>query len=164
MAVMAVMRGWNAMPSPSELARNLISAFERRDWVLLESLYHRDARLPTEIGGREPLTPTELIAVLQSASGDALYDFDVGSLVDLDERTALGSGRLRLRRPTGGFADGPKHWVYVFRDDLLWRSGVYSTARKARQACATQGHSLGIAGPESGVGTIRSDPAPPANR
>lgn len=136
------------MPRPSELARNLISAFERREWGLLRSLYHADARLPTEIGRREPLTPAELIAVLREASDDAVYDFDIASLIDLDEQTALGSGRLRMRRPTGGFADGPKHWVHVFRDDLLWRSGVYTTALKAREAFSAQGHTLGIDEPE----------------
>jgi hypothetical protein len=136
------------VPGPSELARNLIAAFERRDWELLQSLYHPDARLPTEIGRREPLTPAELIGVLRDASDDAVYDFDIASLVDLDERTALGSGSLRMRGPTGGFADGPKHWVYVFRDDLLWRSGVYTTALKAREAFMAQGHTLGIDEPE----------------
>ena len=67
--------------------------------------------------------------MLRNASNDALYDFDVGSLVDLDTRSALASGRLRVRRANGGFADGPRHWVYVFRGDLLWRSGVYTTAK-----------------------------------
>jgi hypothetical protein len=138
------MRGdWTAVPAPTELARGLIAAFERRDWTLLESLYHPHAGLPTEIGGRQLLTPTELIAVLCNASNDVLYDFEVSSFEDLDERSALGSGNLRLRRPTGGFADTSKHWVYVFRDDLLWRSGVYTTALKAREAFETQGHTLG---------------------
>ena len=81
--------------------------------------------------------------MLRNASNDALYDFDVGSLVDLDTRSALASGRLRVRRANGGFADGPRHWVYVFRDDLLWRSGVYTTAKKAQDAFAMQGHENG---------------------
>jgi hypothetical protein len=132
------------VPTPSELARNLIAAFERRDWQRLQSLYHPDARLPTEIGQREPLTPAELIALLRDAADDAVYDFDIASLIDLDERTALGSGSLRMRRPTGGFGDGPRHWLYVFRDDLQWRSGVYTSAAKARKAFTTQGHTLGV--------------------
>lgn len=137
------------MTRPSELARNLVSVFERRDWALLKSLYHPDARLPTETGGRQPLRPAELISVLQNASNDVLYDFEIGSFMDLDERSALGSGSLRLRLPTGGFADSTKYWIYVFRDDLLWRSGVYTTAIKAREAFVTQGHTLGIEDTES---------------
>jgi hypothetical protein len=156
------------VPTPSELARNLVSAYEHRDWVLLESLYHRDARLPTEIGGRQPLTPAELMAVLRAAASDALYDVEVGSIVDLDQRTALGTGSIRLRHPAGGFADSSKHWIYVFRDELLWRSGVYTTAIKAREALATQGHTLGIDDPESDVpgalpDELTDESAEPAN-
>ena len=46
----------------------------------------------------------------------------------------------------------------MFRDDLLWRSGVYSTATKARQALATQGHTLGIDDPGSDVRPALAEP------
>ena len=133
------------MSRPSELSARLLEAFQHRDWDLLATLYHPDALLPTVAGKGETLRPDELIVVLRSAVADPFYEVEPGVLVDLDDRACLVSGRIRHRLDGGGMADHDMHWVHVFKDGLLWRSGAYSSAQKARAAFRAGGYTLGIA-------------------
>lgn len=136
------------MTADSLCARDLVqalnAAWSRRDWAEIEALHHPDALLTTVAGGGEPLPPAEMIAAVRRASEDAVYTLALTSFSEPDERTCIASGRIRHRLPEGGFADSERHWLFVFKDGLLWRSGVYTTAGKACAALQEQGHTLGV--------------------
>jgi anti-anti-sigma factor len=133
-----------SFPRASTLALRLMEAFDARDWELLQTLYHPGAQLPTIAGDRQPLTPRQLLAVLRPATIDGVYQYEVDGFVDLDPRVCVGSGRVRHRLPPNGIADHTQHWLYVFKDGLLWRSGLFSTLQRAKQAFADQGYTLGL--------------------
>ena len=40
----------------------------------------------------------------------------------LDDERIIVEGRVRIRRPQGGFADRPMVWALIFRGGLLYRS------------------------------------------
>jgi hypothetical protein len=136
--------GWR---TPSQAVVGLIDAYADRDWSRLKDIYHPHALMTTHAGGMEPRTPAEMVAAIREASA-GIFQFKVTSLIDLDERTCLASGRIRHRVAEGGFADHESHWLYVFKGGRLWRSSVYPSSRAARAAYAEHGHSLGIEAPE----------------
>lgn len=133
--------------APSVLCARLLEAFNQREWAQLERLYHPEALLTTLAAHGASMTGDELVGVLRAAADDHVYDFEVHSIVDVDERACLASGRLRQRVEGGGFADREVHWLYVFQQSLLWRSGIYPSPLAARQALQRDGHSLGIGDP-----------------
>jgi anti-anti-sigma factor len=131
-------------PAASTLAARMMDAFNRRDWELLQTLYHPEALLPTVAGNGQPLTPRQLLAVVKPTTVDGVYQYAIHRFLDLDPRVCVGSGRVRHRLTPNGLADHSQHWLYVFKDGLLWRSGLYTTLSKAKQAFADQGYDLGL--------------------
>jgi hypothetical protein len=129
--------------SPSQAALRLVDCFMARDWTGLETIYHPEALITSVAGGMVPLTGPGMVAAIRAAA-NGLFEFEVMYLSDLDECTCLVSGRIRHSVAGGGFADHQSHWLCVFKDGLLWRCGVYTSARKALAAFADHGHRLGI--------------------
>ena len=106
--------------SASQAALLLIDAFAVRDWARLEASYHPDALITSIAGGMEPRTAAETVAAARNVS-HGIFDVDVSSLTDLDERSCLASGRIRHTLAGGGFADHESHWLYVFKNGTVWR-------------------------------------------
>jgi len=131
-------------PPASTLAARMMDAFNRRDWELLQTLYHPEALLPTVAANGQPLTPRQLLAVVKPTTVDGVYQYTIDRFLDLDPRVCVGSGRVRHRLTPNGLADHSQHWLYVFNEGLLWRSGLYTTLSKAKQAFADQGYDLGL--------------------
>src|SRR3954452_23458303 len=134
--------------TPSQAVVALIDAYAERDWSRLNDIYHPGALMITNVGGMEPLTPSELVAAVRQASA-GIFEFKIVSLIDLDERTCFASGRIRHGVAGGGVADHQSHWLYVFTGGRLWRASVYPSSRAARAAYIEHGHSLGIKVPST---------------
>jgi len=129
--------------SPSQDALRLVDCFLARDWEGLGTIYHLEALITTIAGGMVPLTRAAMVEAMRTAA-NGLFQFEVMHLTDLDEHTCLVSGRIRHSVGGGGFADHESHWLCVFKEGMLWRCGVYPGSRKALDAFAEHGHSLGI--------------------
>ena len=120
--------------TPRVLLARLLQTFDEQDWDELADLYHPDALLRTDATGEEPVTPPEMIARLQVVSDDGVHDTQITNVTDLDETACLASGRIRHRTPGGGIADSERHWLYVFKDGLLWRGSSHRSRAGAMKA------------------------------
>jgi Domain of unknown function (DUF4440) len=109
------------------LLQGILDAFEGRDWDRLLSLYHPEAVLTTMASGEQPLTPSQVVALLKEVTEDPFYEVTVSTIFDLDPDACLAVGRIRFRNPQGGLTDTERYWLYIFKDDLLWRGSVHRT-------------------------------------
>ena len=51
--------------------------------------------------------------------------------------------RVRYVTDSGGISDVERYWLYVIRDERLFRSAVFKTAEDALDAYAQRGPTLG---------------------
>ena len=109
----------------------------------LRTLLHPHARIGTFAGGGRPEDPETAIARLREAHADFLYQADVANLTELDSQAVVLEGRVQYRNDRG-WADSERTWLYVIRDELLYRSAVYRSSDLARAEYETLGPTLGV--------------------
>src|SRR6187397_2394444 len=105
--------------TPRQVAWECLGAHRVQNWTRLRALLHPHARIGTFAGGGRPEDPETAIARLREAHADFLYQADVLE------------GRVQYRQDRG-WADSERTWLYVVRDELLYRSAVYRSSDLAR--------------------------------
>lgn len=129
---------------PATVARSCLDAHRAQDWERLATLFHPNARIGTFAGGGQPEEPTTAIRRLQDAHSDLIYHADVTNVLELDDEAVLLRGRVRYRNPRGGWVVAERSWLYVIRDELLYRSAVYDSHDRARREYERLGPTLGV--------------------
>jgi len=129
--------------SATDVVAACLRAHGARDWDRLRELFHTEARIGVFAGGGHPADPEQAIADMKrSYEEDDVYDAYVTELHPLDEQAVILHGRVR-RRTGSGFIDVERTWLYVVRDDRLYRSAVFRSEDEARRAYDARGPSLG---------------------
>jgi hypothetical protein len=124
-------------------------AFADRDWERLGRLYHPQAKLEAVMAGDDFMTATELIGALQRAVNAPRYrPPSWSSPRDIDDHAALITGVSGRRLEHSAFTEGSRAWVMTFRDELLYRSRVFTTSDEALRCYEEHGVELGISGGE----------------
>ena len=129
--------------TPSQVAWECLGAHRAQNWARLRTLLHPHARIGTFAGGGRPEDPETAIARLREAHADFLYQADVANLTELDSQAVVLEGRVQYRNDRG-WADSERTWLYVIRDELLYRSAVYRSSDLARAEYETLGPTLGV--------------------
>ena len=120
-------------------------AFAEQDWDRLARLYHPEAKLEAVMAGDDFMSATELIDALEQAVRNPRYrPPSWSSPRDIDDHAALITGVAGRRLEHDGFTEGSRAWVMTFRDDLLYRSRVFSTPDEALRCYGEHGVELGI--------------------
>ena len=114
----------------------LLAAHRGADWDGVRRLLHPEARIGVFSTGGRPANPEDALEAMRQAHAQTTYTAYVNEIEELDGNGFLLLGRVRYPHESGGFADVERVWVYVLRDDLLYRSAMFPSALEARQAYA----------------------------
>jgi hypothetical protein len=131
-------------PRPGHGVEQLRAAADAREWELLRSLCHPDARLVLRMTEGKALTVDEAIAVLREDADAGAYEPTHYYIGDLDAQAAIAVGTVM-----GPNDQTAKHlcWLLTFVDGLLYRQALCATADEAEQLYREHGLELGISGP-----------------
>jgi len=140
---MAGMSERPAEGTPTRVAWACLEAHRAQNWERLRTLLHPDARIGTFAGGGRPEDPEQAIARLREMHADVLYQANVANMTELDSEAVVLEGRVQYRR-NEGWADTERTWLYVIRDELLYRSAVYRSSHHAQTEYETLGPTLGV--------------------
>jgi hypothetical protein len=122
------------MATAKDLMRELWLAIDRRDAAAAELLIHPDARLEMAMAQGRAIEGRDAIMAALRAAWSKVYRLRVDALIELAEDTVTVEGRSRHALPAGGFADSGYTWLCEWRDGMLWRQRLFSTAEEARAA------------------------------
>ena len=114
----------------------LLAAHRGADWDGIRRLLHPEARIGVFSTGGRPADPEDALEAMRQAHAQTTYTAYVKEIEELDGNGFLLLGRVRYPHESGGFADVERVWVYVLRDDLLYRSAMFTSALEARQTYA----------------------------
>ncbi len=131
---------------PGQRVERLREAADTRDWDLLRSLCHPDARLVLRMTEGAALALDDALAVLRADAEAGAYEPTHYYIDDLDESAAIAVGSVM-----GPHDQKPKHlcWLLTFRDGLLYRQALHETSNEAEELYRKLGLELGItSGPE----------------
>jgi hypothetical protein len=129
--------------TPLAVVNACLKAHRATDWDGLRALFHPEARIGVFAGGGEPGDPEQAIADMQRVHQDVVYQASVSTIQQLDEEAMLLRGRVRYVTDSGGISDVERYWLYVIRDERLFRSAVFKTAEAAVDAYTHHGPTLG---------------------
>ena len=126
---------------PSHCVERLREAADARDWELLRSHCHPDARLVLRMTEGAALALDDAIAVLRADAEAGAYEPTHYYIGDLDESAAIAVGSVM-----GPHDQKPKHlcWLLTFRDGLLYRQVLCETSNEAEELYGEKGLELGI--------------------
>jgi hypothetical protein len=83
---------------------------------------HPDAVLVPSYDPSSLVSRADFVAHLASSDAPRAVDAVGHVYRPLDDERIIVEGRVRIRRPQGGFADRPMVWALIFRGGLLYRS------------------------------------------
>jgi hypothetical protein len=120
---------------------------EHREWERLLELHHPQSRLMTHAdwGELTPLTPSEAAEALEHAIETRMYRRTLNERWAIADHAAIGRGRVRFKRRDGFIVDEETVWLYVERDELIYRIAVFKTVAEAETAFRGHPRDLGIA-------------------
>ena len=118
-------------------------AYTARDWAMLRTLYHDEARLSTVAAHGRVVGPDELMIIFEELTRTP-YSLGPASVVAIDDHAAIVTAPLRYPLEQGGIAHDEKTWLLTFKDELVYRSMAYDSQASARAAYAEHGISLGL--------------------
>jgi ketosteroid isomerase-like protein len=133
-----------AGPSARDVVADAFDAFARRDWSRLLALYHEDAVVQVVSAGNVPLTPKAFVALADERDTDGVLSYQLASIDALGDDACIARGRIRHRMENGVLADRAYFWLFVVRDDRIWRAAAFASEREAKAALAETGPDLGL--------------------
>ena len=127
---------------PSQRVERLREAADARDWNLLRSRCHPDARLVLRMTEGTALALDDALAVLRADADAGAYEPTHYYIGDLDGSAAIAVGSVM-----GPHDQKAKHlcWLLTFRDGLLYRQVLCETSNEAEELYRDVGVELGIA-------------------
>lgn len=121
-----------AGPSPSDLARAVFAAIERRDVAALEELIHPDAVLEMAMARGEVVRGRRRVLAALRQAWKRVHALSISELHELSGDAVIIVGRSRHPLPGGGHADMGVVWLCEYREGMLWRQRLAATVEEAR--------------------------------
>ncbi len=131
-------------PRSLPLLDAVASAFNRRDWDRLRTLYHDDALLVTVIAHGNVVGPDELMDIFRDLEQTAYLIGREQRVVAIDDHAVIVVAPLRYEPSAGGIAHSSRAWLLTFKDELVYRSRDFHDEQEARDAYALHGIDLGV--------------------
>lgn len=126
------------------LVTECLSAHRAQDWDRLRRLVHPQARIGVFATGGHAVDVERAIDAMRTAHEDVSYSAEVQSMVGLDAHAVVLEGGVGHRAADGRYVYERHAWLYVFVDDLLYRSAMFGSADEAKAAYRERGIDLGV--------------------
>ena len=121
---------------PSDLARAVFEAIDRRDVAALETLIHPDAVLEMAMARGEVVRGRRRVLATLRQAWKRVHALSISELHELSDDAVIVVGRSRHPLPGGGHADVGVVWLCEYRDGMLWRQRLATTVEEARATWA----------------------------
>ena len=118
--------------TPTELARAVFEAIDRRDRDALESLIHPEARLEMAMARGKLVEGRVAVLAALRAAWRRVQNVWIDELHPVSDDAVIIVGRSRHPIRGGGFADSPYVWLCEYRDGMLWRQRLFGSIEDAR--------------------------------
>jgi hypothetical protein len=129
----------------AQLADLCEHAVHDRDWDGLRALFHPNARIQLVITKNVAVSTDQAIETLQREVTESEFERWPSPAEALDDPgAALVTGSVRFRSDSGTWSHESRAWVYVAKDDLIYRWTYAQNSEAAKRAYAESGPGLGI--------------------